>query len=111
MKVAIIGCGAIGRKRAAAVRELGHEIIACADIMTEKAFALAAEFGTPDCYAATDRSVLSMQPIPDVVICGSYPDSIPHHARCAVQRGSHVLMEKPGARRADELDCVAELAK
>ena len=68
VRVAIIGCGLIGQKRAKALA--GAKLAVCCDVKLELAEKLAAAAGA----------------------------------------GKHVLVEKPGARRAAELDPVLEAA-
>jgi predicted dehydrogenase len=50
MRVAIVGCGLIGHKRARALGE--SRLVACADTNLERARALAAQF--PGCDAGTE---------------------------------------------------------
>lgn len=103
MNVAIIGCGSIGRKRAVACNALGHDIVAVGDIMRTKAEIIAAQFGVKHCYRGTDRSVLSLEPRPDAYIISTPHAYLAHMARCAASRGAHVFVEKPGARRPEDL--------
>lgn len=115
MTVAIIGCGLIGRKRAQAVRELGHQITACCDIMRDRSEAMAREFGEPDCYIGTDRSYFGLESHydgrrADVVIVCTPHDLLHYVGRLAAEQGSHVFLEKPGARRAEELDPLVKAA-
>ena len=104
--VGIIGCGLIGRRRAAA---LGRQrLVACADTERSLAQALA---GTVDGCLATDswREVVDHDHVSVVVI------ATPHHrlaeiSMAAIEAGRHVLVEKPAARNAAELRPVIKQA-
>jgi len=98
MKVGIIGCGLIGKKRAAALAK--HDrLVAVADSVPERATALAAEFGA---VARDARVVLGDAEIEAVVIATTH-DHLAGLALQAIESGKHVLLEKPGARRPAEL--------
>lgn len=102
MNVAIIGCGLIGRKRAAALGE--SRLRVCADTIPERAAALAAT--APYAEAATDwRAAVARRDV-DIVVVATTHDRLAEIATAAVNAGKHVLIEKPGARRAAELDSV-----
>ena len=104
--VGIIGCGLIGRRRAAA---LGRQrLVACADTERSLAQALA---GTVDGCLATDswREVVDHDHVSVVII------ATPHHrlaeiSMAAIEAGRHVLVEKPAARNAAELRPVIKQA-
>ncbi len=106
MKLGIIGCGLIGGKRAAAAARLGITLSAAADISIERAASLVARFGGA---GVTDwRNVLASDA--DVVVIAVTHDQLAPVAMAALAAGKHVLLEKPGARNADELLPVAKLA-
>lgn len=100
MNVGIIGCGLIGQKRAAA---LGHDstLIAVTDVVAERAHALAGRHGA-DVYA--DGSALLEDRTIETVIIATPHNQLAELTLRAVQSGKHVLLEKPGARRAAELE-------
>jgi predicted dehydrogenase len=102
MRVAIIGCGLIGRKRAGAMR--GCEVAACCDIELERAQALARM--APHAEATTDWRAAVARPDIQIVVIATTHDALACIAREAAAAGKHVLIEKPGARRAEELDSV-----
>jgi len=107
MNVAIIGCGLIGRKRAAALGEARLRV-AC-DAVTERAASLA---GTVQgCFSCTNWEEAVAHPEIDIVIVATTHDLLAPIAAAAAGRGKHVLIEKPGARTAAELDCVAQAAR
>jgi len=105
LRIAVVGCGLIGRRRALALS--GASLAACADPDFAKAQSLAQATG---CAAFADwRDML------DRVACDAIIIATPHHslaeiALACVERGRHVLVEKPGARRRAELAPVAAAA-
>lgn len=107
MNVAIIGCGLIGRKRADGLGEA--KLVACVDTNLERARGLAARFGA---RASTDwREVVSARDV-DIVIVATVHDVLAPITLAAVQHGKHVLVEKPAARNAAELEpVVAEVER
>jgi predicted dehydrogenase len=102
MRVAIVGCGGVGRKRARALGD--SRLVAVADVEAERARALAAEF--PGCAAETDWQKAVARPDVDVVVVATTHEALAPVALRAVQNGKHVLVEKPGARSAQELAAV-----
>ena len=100
LKVAIVGCGLIGRKRAGAMP--GGQLVACADPDVRRATELAST--APGAEAFTDwREMLTKTPCDIVVV------ATPHHmlaeiTAAAIERGCHVLVEKPAARFAVEIE-------
>ena len=107
MRIGIIGCGLIGQKRAKALSD--GRLVACADASQERAQALARAF--PGCKPFSDgRALLECKDI-DLVIVATPHDSLEEMTRAAVSFGKHVLVEKPAARSAQELDSVMEEAK
>jgi predicted dehydrogenase len=100
LSVGIIGCGLIGQKRARA-HPLCH-VVACADLLEERAQALARLF--PDAIATRNwQDVISHPDIEGVLI------ATPHNVLstitlAAVDRGKHVLVEKPVGFRPRDLD-------
>lgn len=106
MRVAIIGCGLIGRKRAAALA--GARLAVCCDAVPARALALAIETHTE---AAVDwRETVRRRDV-DIVIVATTHDMLAPIAAAAASEGKHVLVEKPGARRAQELEPVREAAR
>jgi predicted dehydrogenase len=107
MNVAIIGCGLIGQKRARALA--GAQLIACGDIVLARAESLA--HTTPGATAYADWRAAITHADVDVVIVATTNDLLAEITLGAVTAGKHVLVEKPAARRAAELDAVIEAAK
>jgi predicted dehydrogenase len=105
LRAAIIGCGLIGRKRAAALPP--GAVAVCCDVNEARAAHLAAPYGAAvslDWREAVRRDEI------DLVFVAATHDLLAPIAAEAASAGKHVLIEKPGARCASELDCVAEAA-
>ncbi|MBF0288342.1 MAG: Gfo/Idh/MocA family oxidoreductase [SAR324 cluster bacterium] len=107
MKIAIIGCGLIGKKRAAALKERGQLILA-ADIDSTRAESLAREYGA---QATTDWQAAAAAPEADMIIVATTHDQLAKITLAAVNAGKHVLLEKPGAMNPSELEPVKAAAK
>lgn len=109
MRVAIVGCGLIGGKRAKSITALGHRIAATADAVAERAEALAKAHA--GCAASADwREVVARDDV-DAVVVATINDSLAPITLAAVRAGKHVLVEKPAARSAEELRPVAAAAR
>jgi predicted dehydrogenase len=106
LRAAIAGCGLIGRKRAASLPP--GSVAVCCDPDGARASHLAASYGAE---SFTDwREGVTRDNI-DVVFVATVHDQLAKVASAAASAGKHVLIEKPGACRASELDAVAEAAK
>lgn len=106
MRAAIIGCGLIGRKRAQALS--GCRLAVCCDRAADRAEALAKTAG--GAVTLTDWQAAVIRPDVDVVLIATTHDMLAPIACAAAAAGKHVLIEKPGARRAVELDEVRAAA-
>ena len=106
--VSIVGCGLIGRKRAAALGE-GARLVACADMDIQRARSLAS---THPGVQAVDSALAAIdRPDVDLVMVATTNDALAGVARLAAETGKHVLIEKPAGRTVDELDSVAAAAE
>src|ERR1700741_681377 len=103
---AIIGCGLIGNKRAGAIPS-GALKIAC-DLELAKASALVAKHGG---CATTEISDMFLHPEVDVVLVSAANAALAPLTRLAVENGKHVLVEKPGAIRSEDLKEIAQIAE
>ncbi|HXA53611.1 MAG TPA: Gfo/Idh/MocA family oxidoreductase [Solirubrobacteraceae bacterium] len=103
LRVAIVGCGLVGGKRAHALGR-DDELIACHDIEASAARSLAARHGCAPC--ATLRQLLDLRP--DVVIVASVHAALASLAELALAAGAHVLVEKPGGVSSVEIDRLIE---
>ena len=93
LRFAVVGCGVIAPTHVRALRELADraEVVACSDVIPERAQALAAEFGLT---AKPYEDVLADPTIDVVSVCT--PSGL--HAEVGVPAllgGKHVIVEKP----------------
>lgn len=107
MEVAIIGCGLMGQKRAKTLSSC--RLVACADPIREKAEAIACAH--PGCLALTDWHDVLKLPDVDIIIIATLHASLAEIALSALNSAKHILIEKPGGRKAVELDSVIAAAK
>ena len=104
MRLAIIGCGLIGGKRAAAAAS--HEIVVVCDRDHGRAEQLATRTGA---RAASDwREAVGAEI--DAVIVATTHDQLAAIALGAVEAGRHVLVEKPAGRALSEVQTIAAAA-
>jgi predicted dehydrogenase len=104
MRLAIVGCGLIGLKRADAAGS--HEIVVVCDRDGARADMLARRTGaraTLDWREAIAADV-------DAVIVATTHDQLAPIALAAVEAGRHVLVEKPAGRHVDEVRPIANAA-
>ena len=107
MRVAIVGCGQIGQKRAKSLGE--SRLVAVADADTTRAGRLAAQF--PGCHASGDwESVIGRKDV-DIVIVSTTNNMLARITRAAVEQDKHVLVEKPAARNPAELRPLVKVAR
>ncbi|HTM25672.1 MAG TPA: Gfo/Idh/MocA family oxidoreductase [Vicinamibacterales bacterium] len=104
--VAIVGCGAVGARRAKALGPA--RLIACSDIDRSRAEALAST--VDDAVATDDWRAAVARPDVEIVIVSTVNDSLAAIVRAAVEEGKHVLVEKPAARSVAEIDEVIAAA-
>ncbi|MBM7786715.1 Gfo/Idh/MocA family protein [Tenggerimyces flavus] len=109
-RVAIIGCGAVGRIHAECLAKLdGARVVAFCDVVGAKALVLANEFGAE--YATADSARILADESIDVVYVATQHDS--HAELCvrALDAGKHVLVEKPLALNLEDCKAVAAAAE
>ncbi len=104
LRVGIVGCGLIGRKRAGSVGD--DEVIGCYDVVPEKAKQLAAETGSVPTRSLAELLDLS----PDVVIVATIHSELASAAEAALAAGSHVLVEKPAGRSLADIERIQRAA-
>jgi predicted dehydrogenase len=105
LSVGMIGCGLMGRKRAAALGE--DSVVGAYDLRFEAAEALVAEFGGTAC--ATLDELLALHP--DVVVVATSHDQLAPNSVAALEAGSHVLVEKPAGIGVADVDRIAAAAQ
>jgi predicted dehydrogenase len=108
MRVAVVGCGAIGHKRARALVP-DAELVAVADTNHQRAQLLAAQH--PGCEVEPSWQSCVARPDVDLVIVSTVNDALAPVTLAAVRQGKHVLVEKPAARSAGELRPAVEAAR
>ena len=106
IRVGIIGCGLIGRKRAQALA--GAELRACADTDAARAKALAGDFHVDAC---TDWQSLLKRDDLDLIVVATPNNALAELSIRALESGRHVLVEKPAARSVQELEGVLQAAR
>ena len=99
MRVAIVGCGLIGHKRAKALGDA--RLVAVADVHHARAQQLAALFSP--CEVEPDWQSCVARPDVDLVIVSTVNDALAPITLEAVRRGKHVLVEKPAGRSPEEV--------
>src|SRR5258708_18810786 len=109
MRVAIVGCGFIGDKRARAALATGCRITMVADIDRVRAEDLAGRSGC-DRVVSGWRDSIGASDI-DIVVVAATHDNLAPIALGAIEAGKHVLIEKPAARNASELVSVIAAAE
>ncbi|MHB1421624.1 MAG: Gfo/Idh/MocA family protein [Gemmataceae bacterium] len=108
MRVAIIGCGLIGHKRAKAL-PADVKLVAVADTNHLRARQLAAQF--PGCEVEPDWRSCASRPDVDLFFVATVNAALAPATLAAVRQGKHVLVEKPAARCASELRAAVEASR
>ena len=101
VRFAVIGCGLIGHKRARSARGKA-QITVCCDLQQDRATELASQCGgaaVSNCW----EQALRRDDVDAAFVCTSHHLLAPI-TEAAAKSGKHVLVEKPAARRAEELD-------
>lgn len=106
MNVGIIGCGAVGEKRARHLADA--RLVHCVDADPARAAALAALY--PGCQSSVGWQPALARRDLDAVVIATPPDTQGQIVRAAISAGKHVLVEKPAARHVDELRDLPQLA-
>lgn len=107
LKVAVVGCGAIGPRHAEAYAATGRtELVGVADIIVDRAEAFAERFMRVPAYASLDDLLAGEQP--DLVSIATPPGTHAELACAVLAAGASVLIEKPPCPSLAEMDAVAE---
>jgi len=107
MRVGIIGCGAIGQRRANFLGE--HTLVAVTDVDRTRAERLASR--SPACSVEQDIQSLASRSDIDLVIVSTINSVLAEATEAAVRHGKHVLVEKPAGRQAAELRPILSMAQ
>lgn len=115
VKVAIAGLGNRGRETYAKSAELHPdkmEIVAVADIDSEKVRLAAEKFNVPKeaCFSSAEE-MLKQEKLADVMIIATQDRQHVAHAVEALEKGYHLLLEKPVSPELEECKRLAEVAK
>ena len=105
MRIGIVGCGLIGRKRAYSAKY--HNIIIVADLDYQRATSLAKDIGSE--FSTNWKDVIEADL--DAVIVSTTHDHLAEISLAALESGKHVLVEKPAARNSSELRPVVDAAR
>ena len=104
LRVAIVGCGLIGRKRADALGD--DQVVGCYDVVREKAEELAAHTAS---VSVADLSAL-VDLSPDVVVVATIHSELASVAEKALEARAHVLVEKPAGRNLTDVERIRRAA-
>jgi predicted dehydrogenase len=107
LRVAIVGCGAIGAKRAAALAAAGDELVACHDVERQATRGLAESHR---CRACTTLEQL-LECEPQVVVVATVHNWLAEVAERALVAGAHVLVEKPAGISSVQIDRLIECGR
>lgn len=109
LRVAVIGCGLIGRKRVQALPARAR-VVALVDPDLDRARNLAASLPYPATVAASIGEVLAGSGA-DLAIVATVHAALAPSTLAALEVGCHVLVEKPGAHRLEDLHAVQTAAR
>ncbi len=102
-RVALVGCGVISPVHIRAILKAGQKIVALCDVIPERAKKLAEENRLPNAALFTDYEKMLDDVRPDIVhICTPHDLHAPMTV-AALNRGIHVLCEKPLAISEEQL--------
>jgi predicted dehydrogenase len=107
MRFAIVGCGLIGQKRAAAIAQLGHQTVLAVDVVKQLADEISSRSGA---RAAFDFRVAAETADVDAVVIATPHAELSAIATACLYSDKHALVEKPGGRNLAEVRAVAEAA-
>jgi predicted dehydrogenase len=103
LRVGIVGCGRMGVKRAGALASQ-DTLIGCCDPNAAAADGLARRYGCE--VFPTPEELLALEP--EIVVVATVHDQLAALAEQALAAGSHVLVEKPAAVSAAQVDRLIE---
>ena len=107
LKVGVIGCGLIGKKRIAALPS-NCTLKYVFDVVLENAQTASSLVDYPVIVAASLEAILNDPQIDIVIIATTHKDLVPT-AMQAVESRKHVLIEKPGSLNVDEISALQRM--
>jgi predicted dehydrogenase/nucleoside-diphosphate-sugar epimerase len=108
LRVGLVGAGYISEFHARAIQRVSNaRIMGIADVVSSRAATLAARFGIPKVFPTMEAMVSEGV---DVVHVLTPPHTHAQLAIAALKNGCHVLVEKPLATNAEEVDCISAAA-
>ena len=106
VRVAVVGAGLIGGKRADALGA-DEQLLGVHDVVRERALEFSERFGTQVYGSLGDL----LSEAPDVVVVATTHDGLAQVAVEALSAGAHVLVEKPAGLSGAEVDCISDAAR
>ena len=107
-RVAIVGCGLIGKKRLASLAPGQHAVACDLDLPRAEALAKAAGAGA---RATANHEEAVNDPAVDAVIVATLNGALAPVALAALRAGKHVLVEKPAGLNVAEIDGLMEASR
>jgi len=101
IRVAIVGCGLIGKKRAAQMKASGGEVVFACDTNLKAAKDLAAPFS--GCQVTENIADIAASPNVDAVMIATTNSALAPLALASIRARKHVLLEKPCGLVASEV--------
>jgi predicted dehydrogenase len=106
LRVGVVGCGLMGRKRAEALGPV-DELVGCTDLDHVAAAQLATRHGARACRDLDELLGLEL----DAVIVATSHDQLAPLSLQALSAGAHVLVEKPAGLGTREIDALIEASE
>lgn len=110
LSIAVIGCGSRGRTYMKIARELGHRVVALADPSADARQAMRGIAGESAEFDSGE-ALLAQPKLADLAVITTQDAQHFDQASTALRRGYEVLLEKPAATSAAEVDELARLAR
>jgi predicted dehydrogenase len=113
LRIAVIGCGSRGRTYSQIAGRLGDrfQIIAAADPHPESLDAIDSAAGSPVTRFPDAASLIAADPDINLAIISTQDEKHLEPALAAIDRGWHLLLEKPAATRLDECLRIRDAAR
>lgn len=108
MKIGVIGCGLIGKRRAQTALAVGDEVVLVADLDSDRARTTA---GDVESEWTSDWQEVVQHPRIEAVVVSTVNSSLLPLTLAALRAGKHVLCEKPLGRNAAEAGEMLETAR